>query len=49
MQELIEVGADVSTLVRSQESWTKVRQRIVSKWKVYSLAKKVVEDTLSVL
>lgn len=49
MQELIDAGADVSTLVRSQESWTKVRQRVTSKWKVYSLAKKVVQDALPIL
>jgi hypothetical protein len=49
MRELIDGGAEVSTLVRSQESWSKVAQRILSKWKVYSLAKNVVEDALPVL
>jgi hypothetical protein len=49
MQEAIDAGAEVSTLVRSQDSWTKIRQRLQGKWKVYSLAKKVVEDALPVL
>ena len=49
MQEAIDAGSEVSTLVRSQDSWTKTRQRLQGKWKVYSLAKKVVEDALPVL
>lgn len=46
MQELVDAGNEVTTLVRSQEWWMKIRERIQSKWKVYSLAKKVVEDSL---
>lgn len=49
MQEAIDAGAEVSTLVRSQDHWAKIRQRLEGKWKVYSLAKKVVEDSLPVL
>jgi hypothetical protein len=49
MQELVDGGAEVTTLVRSQDSWTKIRQRLQSKWRVYSLSKKVVEDALPVL
>ncbi len=49
MQELIDGGAEVTTLVRSQDSWTKIRQRLLSKWKVFSLAKKVVEGALPTL
>jgi hypothetical protein len=49
MQEAIDTGAEVSTLVRSQDHWAKIRQRLEGKWKVYSLAKKVVEDSLPVL
>ena len=37
---------EVSTIVRSQEYWAKIREKIIGKWKVYSLAKKVVEDAL---
>lgn len=49
MNELIDAGHEPSTLVRSQDWWAKIRQRIVSKWKVYSLAKKVVADSLPIL
>jgi hypothetical protein len=37
---------EISTIVRSQEYWTKIREKIIAKWKVYSLAKRVVEDAL---
>jgi len=46
MSDLIGPGTEVSTLVRSQEHWTKIRQKLLSKWKVYSLAKTVLEDSL---
>jgi hypothetical protein len=49
MQELIDAGNEVATLVRNQDWWMKVRQKIQSKWKVYSLAKKVVADSLPTL
>ena len=48
-QELVDAGTEITTLVRSQESWAKIRQKLQSKWKVYSLAKKVVEEGLPVL
>jgi hypothetical protein len=46
MQEALDTGGEASTLVRSQDSWVKIRQRLQAKWKVYSLAKRVVEDSL---
>jgi len=49
MQEVTGAGIEVSTLVRSQESWAKIRQKLEAKWKVYSLAKNVVEDALQKL
>jgi hypothetical protein len=49
MQELIDAGNEVATLVRSQDWWMKCRLKIQSKWKVYSLAKKVVADSLPTL
>jgi len=49
MQELIDTGTEVTTLVRSQDWWAKIRQKLQSKWKVYSLAKKVVNDSLPTL
>lgn len=49
MRELVDAGNEASTLVRSQDWWTKIRQKIHSKWKIYSLAKKVVADSLPTL
>jgi hypothetical protein len=49
MQELIDAGNEASTIVRSQDWWTKVRHKLQSKWKIYSLAKKVVADSLPIL
>jgi hypothetical protein len=49
ISELIGPAVEVSTLVRSQEPWTKIRQKLLSKWKVYSLAKTVVADSLPIL
>ncbi|MGD0202057.1 MAG: AIPR family protein [Bryobacteraceae bacterium] len=46
MQEVTGAGSEVSTVVRSQDYWAKIRQRLEAKWKVYSLAKNVVEDAL---
>jgi hypothetical protein len=46
MRELIDAGHEVASLVRSQEGWRKVRPKIKSKWRVYSLAKDVVENSL---
>lgn len=49
MRELVDAGQEVSSLVRSQEGWRKVRTKINSKWKVYSLAKDVVQNSLPML
>lgn len=49
MQEMVDLGNEVTTLVRSHDWWIKIRLKVQSKWKVYSLAKKVVEDALPVL
>lgn len=46
MQEVTNAGTEVSTIVRSQDFWSKIRQKIEAKWKVYNLAKNVVEDAL---
>jgi hypothetical protein len=42
-------GSEVSTVVRSQDSWARIRQKLEAKWKMYSLAKNVVEDSLQKL
>ena len=49
MRELIDSGAEPSTIVRSQDWWAKVQQKLQSRWRVFSLAKKVVADTLPTL
>lgn len=49
MQEAVEAGTEITSLVRSQEHWTRIRQRIESRWRVYKLSRKVVEDALPVL
>ncbi len=48
-RDLMDAGAEVTTLVRSQDSWTKTAQKIISKWNVYKLAKKAMEETLPTL
>lgn len=46
MSDLVAVGGNVASLVRTQEGWQKIRPRILSKWKVYRVAKNVMEDAL---
>lgn len=46
MRDLVDAGTEVTTLVRSQESWTKVRAKVVSQWRVFSLAKKAADEAL---
>lgn len=45
-QELIDTGTEITTIVRSQDHWYKIVQKIRSKWKVYSLSKKAVDEAL---
>jgi hypothetical protein len=49
MIEIADAGTEVTTIVRSQEHWSKIRQKVQSKWKVYSISKKVMEGALPVL
>jgi len=37
---------DVATHVRTQDGWLKIKPKIISKWKVYSLSSKVMEEAL---
>ena len=46
MSDLISAGGNISSLVRTQEGWQKIRPRILSKWKVFQVAKNVMEDAL---
>jgi hypothetical protein len=45
-RDLVDAGSEITTLVRSQDSWTKTAQKVASKWNVYKLAKKAMEETL---
>lgn len=42
----LESGGEITTLVRTQDSWSKIRGKVISNWRVYSLSKNVVEDAL---
>ena len=46
MTDLIDTGSELTTILRSQENWGKVSQKIKSKWNVFKLAKKVVQEAL---
>ncbi len=46
MRDLLEAGNELPVLVRSQDSWEKIKAKAVSQWKVYQLSKKVVEESL---
>jgi hypothetical protein len=49
MREMADAGTEITTIVRSQDYWSKVRQKVLSRWKVYSISKKVMEGALPVL
>lgn len=46
LSEMIENNEDISSIVRSQTSWGKIKAKIVSKWKVFRLAKDLMEQSL---
>jgi len=46
MMELVAAGEDVASIVRSQSGWQKIKPKIASRWKVYRLARKVMEESL---
>jgi hypothetical protein len=48
-RDLVEGGTEITTGIRSQDWWNKVRQKVASKWRVYSLSRKVVEEGLPAL
>jgi hypothetical protein len=49
MTELIEGGNEVTTIVRSQDFWTRIRSKVLSTWKVYKVAKGLMEASLPTL
>jgi len=46
MQELVDAGAEIASLVRGPDAWTKIKPRIGSKWKIFALAKAQMEASL---
>ena len=46
MTELVAAGDEVASLVRSQSGWQKIKPKIIAKWKVYRLARKLMEESL---
>ncbi|MGA2863318.1 MAG: AIPR family protein [Verrucomicrobiota bacterium] len=46
LTELLAAGDEVSSVVRSQSGWQKIKPRILAKWRVYCLARKVMEESL---
>jgi len=46
MTELVNAGEDVASIVRSQSGWQKIKPKINGRWKVYRLARRVVEESL---
>lgn len=46
MQDLAKDSDQILTLVRSEDTWAKLRPKIESKWKVYGLSKKAMEEGL---
>jgi hypothetical protein len=46
MNQLVAGGEEVASLVRSQTGWQKMKPNILSRWKVYRLAPKAMEESL---
>jgi hypothetical protein len=46
MTELVTAGEDVASIVRSQSGRQKIKPKITARWKVYRLARKVMEESL---
>lgn len=46
MQDLIDSGTDLNTLIRTQDTFSKIRSKVLSKWKVQVLSQRWVDDAL---
>jgi hypothetical protein len=46
MTELVAAGEDLASIVRSQSGWQKIKPKVTGRWKVYRLARKVMEESL---
>ena len=45
-KDLIKLGHEVTTIVRSPEHWKSISQKIKSNWNVYKLSRKIMEEAL---
>ena len=46
MNELVAAGGEIATHVRSQTGWKSIKGKVTSKWRVYQLSRKVMEEAL---
>jgi len=46
MTGLVDNGNEVASLVRSQSGWQKMRPKVAAKWRVYRLARRLMEESL---
>jgi len=46
MTEFVAAGDEVASIVRSQSGWHKIKPKVAGRWKVYRLARNVMEESL---
>jgi len=46
VSDLMSAGNEITTIVRSQDNWGSIAQKIRSRWNVYKLSKKAMEEAL---
>jgi hypothetical protein len=46
VSDLVDAGNEIASVVRSQEGWSKIKPKLQSKWRVYKVAKDVMEASL---
>jgi hypothetical protein len=46
MQDLIDNGADLNVLIRNQDTFSRIRSKVLTKWRVQSLSSQWVDDAL---
>lgn len=44
--DLVDAGNEIASIVRSQEGWGKIKPKLQSKWKVFQVAKDIMENSL---
>jgi hypothetical protein len=46
VSDLVGAGNEIASIVRTQEGWSKIKPKLLSKWKVYKVAKDLMEASL---